>query len=420
MIHARRTNRRTSDWDVRLPLLRQIAADEKTDVDDWAQGFHAKKRPTVTRILYALKNTRHPKTLYHILTSLNEIGLIENPLILRAIQSIAAHYHDRVSSIETFPVNTTRMCKQFSMLLRHLFANYEVPLFMDSVWLGKGGSRFQSWFKHLGNGKSLRTALGVPITVTKKIAHHFGRAPAHYTVTEALRWGQVHAIGGDRSLVEQIRGTRLSQTFTHDAFWVSFLRFLINSPESVDQRDMNRLVEYIFEIRFVPRRILIAGGQERLVSPPQPNFNNFKGQCLKKLLTDAAAWTSDDKIAGFEWHPSEIAPFQHTEQIQHAEQNCTAVWTIYELLSSEALIREEQSMKHCVGDDFFSNACYEGHYTIWSLGCDRGKGRENLLTIEVQGNEKITEILGYENRLPTPNELNIVQQWARINRLHIA
>ena len=89
-------------------------------------------------------------------------------------------------------------------------------------------------------------------------------------------------------------------------------------------------------------------------------------------------------------------------------------------IASEALIREGQSMKHCVGDDFFSNACYEGHYTIWSMGCDRGKGRENLLTIEVQGNEKITEILGYENRLPTPNELNIVQQWARINRLHIA
>ena len=128
-----------------------------------------------------------------------------------------------------------------------------------------------------------------PSTLRKRSPITSPKPPRHYTVPEALRWGQIHAIGGDRRLAEAIRHTRLVHTFTDDAFWVSFLRFLNAHLSQLNRRDINRLVEYIYDIRFVPRRILIAGGGERQVSPAQPRFR-LKGKCVKTLLADAESW----------------------------------------------------------------------------------------------------------------------------------
>ena len=185
MVHAREN---------RIPLkhLWQIA--DETDVRTFADGFHARIRPAMSRIAYALQKTRHPKDLFHILRVLNEKGVITNPLILRACGSIANHYHDRLRDIESFTVNTRNSRQQYSSLIQHIFAKFSVPAFMEAVWVN-GGNRYQQWFKHLGRGRNLRTAPGLPIAVTKNIAHHFCKAPAHYSVGEALRAAQIYAIG---------------------------------------------------------------------------------------------------------------------------------------------------------------------------------------------------------------------------------
>ena len=408
MAHRRSPKRAApiSYWRFLLPRLQHESRDS-------AQLFHASRRPTVTKILHAFSTTRNPRNLLHLLLNLNERGFVENPYILRCIGAVADHYKDRLRDVENWSVATENRRKQSSLLLRHLYADYEVPLFMDSVFY-KGGRRHQEWFKHLGSGQNLRTAPGIPIDVTKKIAHHFTEAPSHYTVPEALRWGQIHAIRGDRRLAEAIRHTRLVHTFTDDAFWVSFLRFLNAHLSQLDPRDINRLVEYLYNIRFVPRRILIAGGGERQVSPAQPRFR-LKGKCVKTLLADAESWekyaSEEDSVVGFEWPPSSrISPFQ----FQGTEQG--PVWSITEKLSSSELVREGKAMQHCIGDIEYANACYAGESTIWSLGCDDGTGRENLLTIEVDTEENnITEMRGYDNRLPTFKEISILRIWALEN-----
>ena len=208
-----------SDWPLLLPHLQQIAADESRDVNTYVQQqFHARRRPVITKILHAFSTTRNPQNLMKILLNLSERGFVENTYILRSVASVADHYNDRLRDIENWSVNTKNPRKQSSLLLRHLYAKYELPLFMDSVWY-KGGTLHQEWYKHLGSGKNLRTAIGLPIQVTKKIAHYFCEAPPSYTVPEAIRWAQVHAIGGDRQLAEAIRRTRLVRTFTDDPFW---------------------------------------------------------------------------------------------------------------------------------------------------------------------------------------------------------
>lgn len=427
MVHRRKNNRvaRTSDWRVLLPNLwsiaAQITAETGNDVEAWAQRFHAGVRPAVRIILSAFGKTSKPDLLYSILGNLISNGLIENRFILSAGANVAKHYHDRLRDIHTFR-NTSRTPprKAFSLLLRHLFAEYDVPQFLDSVWL-ESGSRYQEVFKHLASGKSLKTApLGLDVTLTKKIAHHFGLAPSHYTIPEALRWGQIHAIGGGKGkhLVEAIRGTRLAHTFIDDAFWFSFLRFLINSDslESVNQQQIHLLIEYIWDRRFVPQRILIAGGGERLVSPPQSQFR-LKGKCLKNLIADAEDWHDapwDDRVVGFQWH-EKIAPFEVADEGEHGPKT---VYSFRQHLSSSELVKEGKLMGHCVGDEEYAKACYAGQIAIVSLGRYSGTGIENLLTIQVDlQDEKISEIRGEDNRPPTPQELRIVKYWASANHL---
>lgn len=411
------TAKPSSDWEFLLPHLQQIAEDENCDVNTYVQQhYHARRRPIITKILHAFSTTRNPQNLQHILFNLSERGVIENTYVLRCVASVANHYKDRLRDIESWSVNTQNRRQQSSQLLRHMFSEFEIPLFMDSVW-HKGGTLQQEWYKHLGSGKNLRTAKGLPIQITKKIAHYFGEAPSHYTVPEALRFAQAKAVGGDRRLAEAIRRTRLVHTFTDDPFWMSFLRFLSSHLSELDPRDINRLVEYIYDIRFVPRRILIAGGGERQVSPPQPRFH-LKGKCLKTLLANAEAWEqarhedTEDRVVGFEWSPSKIAPFQF--------QCDDGLWSFRELLSSSELVSEGNALQHCVGEVEYAEACFAGETTIWSLSSsDPGTGeRENLLTIEVDIEENnITEMRGYQNRLPTPKERGIVRIWSILNEI---
>ena len=91
----------TSEWHLLLPRLKQIAEDSD-DVDTAAQIFHARKKPAITQILQAFKNTRNAQDLLHILLNLSERGFVENFYILRSISGIANNYKYRVRDIESW------------------------------------------------------------------------------------------------------------------------------------------------------------------------------------------------------------------------------------------------------------------------------------------------------------------------------
>ncbi len=420
MIHARRENR------LSLTHLRHIANNKKIDITTYAQEeFPPWSRPAATRIMEAFRNTLQPEQLFDILQLLDEKKLIKNPLILRAAESISNNYLNRLRDLECFSVSTQNARQQYKMLIRHLFANYRVPEFMEYVWLNGKQNRYQEWFRHIGIGNSLRTAPGLPDHFTKKMAHHFCQSPAHFSVEEAVRSAQLYGIGGDKRLVDAIRRTRLvlAETFTDDddddAFWLSLLRYLSAHPQ-LDQRSINLIVEYIWDIRFVPCRIIIAGGGERSAAPRYQQFC-LNGKSLKSLLDDAQAWHNnplDDRVVGFEWKPSKnIEPFRFV-------QGKKTIWEIKELLSSSALIEEGNALSHCVGQRDYAEACYDGGTSIWSLGRSSGTGFEKLLTIQVEiadeDKNRVVEIRGIDNRLPREeDELTIIKFWSLLNDLDV-
>ena len=54
---------------------------------------------------------------------------------------------------------------------------------------------YQDWFLHIGRGENIRKAAGLPVPLTKMMAHHFLLAPDGCTIVQAIRWGQLCGIG---------------------------------------------------------------------------------------------------------------------------------------------------------------------------------------------------------------------------------
>ena len=167
------------------------------------------RNATTREIAVAFQESGTPKVLLKLLLYIEDNSdLLQDATYIQGITALATHYGSWIRPIEQWHVKSHNRDRQFSELTRHLFAAYDVPLFMDGVWFS-GNEIHQNWFKHIGVGQNIRTAPDIPVALTKKMAHHFLKAPEQYTVEEALRWGQVHALGGDRCLVDALRETQL-------------------------------------------------------------------------------------------------------------------------------------------------------------------------------------------------------------------
>lgn len=128
---------------------------------------------------------------------------------VEALEAAARRYAGWLRLPERWKPTTRSTHRQFASLVRRLFVKYDVPAFLDSVWFEGGGresDRHRGWSLHLGLGRNLRTA-DLPLPYTKKMAHHFIRAPAYLSVEAALRWGQVLGLGGSERTANAVLTT---------------------------------------------------------------------------------------------------------------------------------------------------------------------------------------------------------------------
>lgn len=117
---------------------------------------------------------------------------------------------------------------QFRSLIQHLFAQYRVPNFMNSVWLRSRPEAvtWQDLFLHLGRGKSIRQ-FDTPIRLTKRMARYFMLAPDDLSVEQALRWAQVRGLGGNARLARTVAETSLRVPTTDEPFCETLIQFLV-------------------------------------------------------------------------------------------------------------------------------------------------------------------------------------------------
>lgn len=315
---------------------------------------------------------------------------------------------------------THNVRRQFSSLARHLFAEWPVPVFMDSVWFlgnGRGAVQQQGWFLHIGKGQNIRKA-DLPLPYTKRMAHHFIQAPSDLTVEAALRWGQILGLGGSERLARAVIGTWLGASFRHDDFWLTVLRFFIANP-MLDLVHIGPIIDYIEQQRFVSQDVFVAPGVVERQGPPQPNFT-MKGRTPASLLRQVEAWHGSLAKAEqpkADWPSSGIEGFEFVEGAERGGN--LKIWTITELLSTKALVGEGRKMKHCVAS--YAHSCASGACSIWTLEVETFEGRAKMLTVEVRNDARlIFQARGLRNMLPGEKHRGILRRWAEKAGLSLA
>jgi hypothetical protein len=347
-------------------------------------------------------------------------GRMEGNSYVAALIALARHRSDWIRPLDDWKPRTHNVHAQFSSLARHLLARYPLPPFLDSVWFKGSGieaSRQQKWFIHLGRGENIRTA-DLPIPYTKRMSHYFMQAPPDLSVEAALRWGQIHALGGNAALVKAVVATRLGSCFKHDEFWATVVQFFIANP-MLDRSQIGPIVDYIQHHKFTFEDVLVPPGRIERQPPPQPNFT-MKGRTPESMLRQVEAWhktlakTVQPKA---EWLPSGIPGFEFVEGSEKGEN--LRVWTLRELLSAKALTAEGREMKHCVGS--YARSCAHGATSIWTLEVESLEGRRKILTVEVDRRARaICQARGKCNIRPGEKYRSILRRWAEKAQLTIA
>ncbi|QDU51697.1 PcfJ domain-containing protein [Gimesia panareensis] len=344
-----------------------------------------------------------------------QLGTLPGNRYLEALVLIAAEADSWLRPIEDWRPRMSDPRRQFASLLRHLFVEYQMPFFFDSVWLMNWPwetSLWRKWYIYVGLGYNIRQC-PLPISFTKKMAHHFMHAPPDITMYQAIRWGQILGMGGDEALAREIFATRLAEEFLNEDFWSSVLHWFVRQPR-LDRVHVRPIIDYLYFQRFG-----MDLGNSALSMPLQEY--SMKGRTPRSLLHQVQEWhrglAENDRIPFYEWEPSRIPGFEYREAA--ADGQNWRYWTIRELLTSHALVAEGREMKHCVATYAFS--CARGSTSIWTMEVKSAEGVQKAVTIEVNCDRKlICQVRGLENRMPEKAELAILNRWAIKARLDIA
>jgi hypothetical protein len=338
----------------------------------------------------------------------------EAPRYAKALLALAAHERDWVRPLEHWRATSHNATRQFRGLLRHLIARYDVPAFLDAAWLQgltAEGVRHQGWYKHVGQGRNISTADGLPIPLTKKQAHHFLLAPDDFDIPSAFRWAVIIDLGGDERLVRSILGTRIGTGYANDAFWNSVFRFFIAHPE-LDRRHHGPIVDFLQTHKFSPSIPNPRGddpGQPPLV-PPRPGLR-MKGRTPGSILRAVSSWhgslTVSRPISTASWDPSGFRPLVFAVTTADGERR----YEVAELLTSQELMDEGRAMRNCVAS--YASYCTSGRTSIWSLRKWIESGRfVRLATVEVNNTQRfVIQVRRRLNQRPAREDLAILDRW---------
>ncbi len=333
----------------------------------------------------------------------NAHSLLEKESFLTGLFNITSHAAYLIRDIAHWKRDGYNADKQFSSLLRHCFAKYEVPLFMDHAWLPGGRFIECQWFIDIGNGISVRKLSYLPFVMTKHMAHLFLQAPDYCTVNEAFRYAQVVALGGDEWLAWYVNRSYLGQNgFRDDDFWSTVTRFLAEAP-MLDARHIDQIIDYI-------------SYQRQL----QPNFS-MKGRTPNALLRQVEEWQvqtnrRNNRGGAAVWKTSGLR-----EAIYETPDMDGKWYRMNELLSSNELHDEGEAMSHCVYSYVWS--CTKKQCTIFSLRLEdvQTLESERLVTVEVDlRNERVVQAKARFNDQPEPAHLDLIRKWAASEGLTVA
>lgn len=403
----------------RRQLLEQIATDRyaystwHTRAVERTLGDDAQARQALLRLLL------HADRYIQVLRNKKVYRIGKHKYLLYGLLALAHHHRRWLRPVEDWHCDPCvnghpSPLEQFSSLARHLLARYHVPYFMDIAFfegLDEYGLKQQQWFLHVANGGNIRAVPGA-IRLTRRMAHILLNAPSHIrdSIERSMRWAQVIGMGGDERLARTILSTRLGRSFDDDEFWSTVVFFLANNA-MLDPARVGPLIDYIYNMKFAPRRIVRPEGGVEEAPPPQADFS-MKGRSPVKLLRQVDAWhghlSREDDVLFQSWQPCGLRPFELEDETPELGP---VRWTVQELLSSWELAAEGRALHHCVVS--YSDQCADGKTAIWSIALQRPDQteRQGALTVAIDvPSRTVTQARGRHNMLPNRKPRSATEQ----------
>ncbi len=373
-------------------------------------------------------------SLFSIEPVIADLGPQPGNTFLDAAMMLALRHRDWIRPLEEWQPVSNELRPQFASLLRHLLAEYPVPVFMDSAWF-EGftacGEQHRDWFVHIGVGLNIRTAQN-EIALTKMAAHHFLRAPDAWSIVAALRWGQVTALGSDEFLAQAIAESKMGNILPDEEFWETVIHFFVNNSRSGTLRDpaaVGPMIDFIYARRVGEDAVHNLDGRIVAGDAPEPSFT-MKGRTLVALQQRVQEWhkelARDSKKPRSSWPPTGLGDFLVQEKDSHGTEN---VWTIRELLNTVGMLEEGRELKHCVRT--YADDCQKGKTSIWSLRVRpiHDSKTRRLLTIEVNNSRRaIVQVRGscnktlgsFRNNGRMMTAAAMLRRWAQEQKLSVA
>jgi hypothetical protein len=356
--------------------------------DSTAMQALLSKYPHALREFDRLSKTGCKRYFLRLTTTLMAVGrarVLANNDMAQFLAFILTAKHLTVRAPEDFVPKSRNPERVGRELMHHLFGNFQVsPWIWYGVWNWCDANLLMPCIYQM-QGRSLRELPQPPRQLSKRLLHHFQRAPEGCTFFQAYRWAQVRRWGGNMAHFMSLWRELGYTASEEEPFWETVVQYVVRH-KPVAAKQMELIAAYLRHARFGIHENYTW--QDAL--PAQPANPHFKFHHL----------TMEELIERSKAHHEECSrlyasrSLQWEKRLPHVAFGYTSIdrdlsWEAVELTSAQQLHLESRKMNHCVKT--YVSRCLGGYAAIFSI---RRNGKP-MATIEVNPKTlKITQVQG--------------------------
>lgn len=312
-------------------------------------------------------------------------AVLRNPAFIEIVANIAAFGNKTVRPIEDWKKDSLIAEGQLASLIRHCFAKYDVPEFMEYAFAGTNRIHMYCYVK-LGRGDSVLSLGILPAGFTAKMAHAFHNTPKQFTIVQAIRRAQAIGSGASPARAEAIAWAHELERFQNPVFALAVIQFVVKVETHIAFDELQLVLEYLNAMYVADNAYSLRG---RTWASVAKRAAEYHAELAKKR---AAEQFSDWELCG-------IKDYEVEKQ--------SGIFRIMQLGTSQALYDEGAEQSHCVAD--YAYDCTIGTVAIFSLRkyVPGDEAYDILATIEVA----IETMAIVQAKAKFNNELSI-EAWA--------
>lgn len=305
---------------------------------------------------------------------------------------------------------------------RHLFARYPVAEHLERIWIDASGlvpdevRLRKHWYVVVAGGGSLYRE-GAGELLSRKEVHAFLNPPGRLAFEEAIWQAIARSYASDQGLALRIAHTRIAETPRAElGFWREVARFFCANPTTVEE--MNDLLDFLADCRrrdpaysLKGRTLASLGRQMRDWHRDLEAITRIEAarRRAEAARARAAGFFVPASIADGRWPGAAIDDWSWSPSAKDRAKR--EEYRVVQLRTATDLVAETRTMHHCVAS--YAAKCIAGRASIWSLRRRAAGVTEQLLTIELDAQNRAIQVRGFANRLARPEERKVLERWAK-------